>query len=67
MPELLHACSNKSLVVQLHLGELISVDPVGLDALHCLRSGGAELLEVPVYIQLKLDSLSARNAPRRFR
>jgi hypothetical protein len=67
VPELLSACSDKSLVVQLHLGDLISVDPVGLDALHGLRSGGTELLEVPAYIQLKLDRLSSKNAPRRHR
>ena len=41
--------------IHLHLGELISVDAVGLEALHGLRSAGAQLLEVPAYIQLKLD------------
>ena len=67
VPELLNACRDKSLVVELHLGDLISVDPVGLEALHGLHRGGAALIEVPAYIQLKLDSHTAKNPPRHFR
>jgi hypothetical protein len=65
VPELLKVSAGSSLLVRLHLGELISVDAVGLEALHGLKCGGSELLEVPAYIQLKLDTLSARNASRR--
>jgi hypothetical protein len=64
VPELLLVCSNKSLALQLHLGDLISLDAVGLNALHELRRGGAQLLEVPAYIQLKLDILSAKTVSR---
>ena len=62
VPELLEACGQKRLRTQLHLGDLISVDTVGLYALFRLRRAGAELLEVPSYIQLKLDALSERDA-----
>jgi hypothetical protein len=48
------------MAVQLHLGYLISVDAVGLEALHRLRERGATFIEVPAYIQLKLDAYSAR-------
>ena len=65
VPELLKAHAGSVHFVQLHLGELISVDPVGLEALYGLHRAGAELLEVPAYIQLKLNSLTAKNAARR--
>lgn len=65
VPELRIACADKTRGTQLHLGELISVDAAGLEALHLLRCAGAELVEVPAYIQLKLDSISAKNATRR--
>ena len=61
MPELLEACGQKAMRTQLHLGDLISVDTVGLYALLRLRRAGAELLEVPSNIQLKLAALSERN------
>ena len=64
VPELRNLCGDKGLVIQIHLGELISVDAVGLEALHRLRCGGVDLLEVPAYIQFKLDSLSTKRAPR---
>jgi anti-anti-sigma regulatory factor len=59
VPELLEACAAKTLHIRLHLGDLISVDAVGLDALNRLRRGGAQLVEVPTYIQIKLDASSA--------
>ena len=65
VPELLEAHAASVHAVRLHLGELISVDPVGLEALYGLQRAGAQLLEVPAYIQLKLNSLTARNATRR--
>lgn len=64
VPELLKAQAGAS-VVQLHLGDLISVDTVGLEALDGLRRAGAQLVEVPAYIQLKLDSLAAKRAQLR--
>lgn len=61
VPELLETCGQKALRIQLHLGDLISVDTVGLYALQRLRQAGAELLEVPSYIMLKLDALTERS------
>ena len=58
VPDLFNVCAAAS--VQLDLGDLISVDLVGLDALHRLRQGGAVFTEVPEYIQLKLDALATR-------
>jgi len=60
--ELLRACGPQRSTIVLQLGELISVDAVGLDALHSLWAGGSELRNVPNYIQLKLDSLAAKKA-----
>jgi hypothetical protein len=62
VPELFRACGDRALLLELDLAELISVDAVGLEALHSLHQGGATLLEVPAYIQLKLDSLSAKKS-----
>jgi ABC-type transporter Mla MlaB component len=65
VPELLSAHAAAVHNVQLHLGDLISVDTVGLDALCGLQRAGAQFLDVPTYIQLKLDSLSAKRAVHR--
>lgn len=62
VPDLFNVCAAPT-SVQLDLGNLISVDLVGLDALHRLRQGGTVFTEVPAYIQLKLDALATR---RRF-
>ena len=58
VPDLFTVCAATS--VQLDLGNLISVDLVGLDALHRLRQSGAVFTDVPEYIQLKLDALATR-------
>lgn len=60
VPDLVRVCSENVMALQLHLGYLISVDAVGLEALHRLRERGATFIEVPAYIQLKLDAYSAR-------
>jgi hypothetical protein len=66
VPELLRVCDASAVPLQLHLGNLLSVDAVGLETLFRLRQRGAVLTDVPAYIQLKLDSVSARR-PLRFR
>jgi hypothetical protein len=66
VPELLRVCDAAAVPLQLHLGDLISLDAVGLETLHRLEQRGAVLIEVPTYIQLKLNSVSARR-PLRFR
>ena len=50
--------------MRLDLRELISVDAIGLEVLHDLQHDGAQLLEVPTYIQLKLDGLSSKRGTR---
>jgi len=60
VPDLVRVCSENAMALQLHLGYLISVDAVGLEALHQLRERGVTFIEVPAYIQLKLDAYSAR-------
>ena len=58
--DLLEACRGRRHAVRLNLSELMSADVPGLEALHDLRRDGANFVEVPVYIQLKLDALSSR-------
>ena len=65
VPDLLGVCADRHALLLLNLGNLISVDAVGLETLHRLRERGATLLEVPAYIQLKLDAFSARQPLRR--
>jgi hypothetical protein len=60
VPDLVRVCSESAMALQLHLGYLISVDVVGLETLHRLRERGATFIDVPAYIQLKLDAFSAR-------
>lgn len=55
VPELLHACEGTSRL-QLDLKDMVSADAAGIDALRRIRARGAELLNVPGYIQLKLGS-----------
>lgn len=62
VPELLHAHAAAAQVVRLHLGQLVSVDAAGLDVLRRLRRGGTAFLEVPVYIQLKIDAARNRDS-----
>jgi anti-anti-sigma regulatory factor len=64
VPALLEACAETALPIRLDLGDLISFDAAGLQALHSLRQDAVELLAVPTYIQLRLDKLSARSAAR---
>jgi anti-anti-sigma regulatory factor len=60
--ELLEVARGGRRAVHLDLGELMSVDTVGLEVLHDLRHDGARLVDVPAYIQLKLDSLASRRS-----
>ena len=63
--ELLEASRASHQLVRLDLSELMSVDAIGLQTLHDIRRHGAELLDAPAYIQLKLESLSAKESKRR--
>jgi hypothetical protein len=55
VPELLCACEDGG-ALQLDLTDLVSADVAGIEALQRVRARGANLVGVPGYIQLKLDS-----------
>jgi hypothetical protein len=55
VPELLRACADPG-PLQLDLTELVSADVAGVEAIQRVRAGGARLIGVPGYIQMKLDS-----------
>ena len=62
VPELLKVCMPRG-PVALVLNELVSADVAGIEALRRLQDGGASLLDVPAYIQMRLDSLAADRPP----
>jgi hypothetical protein len=55
VPDLLEVCVDV-LPLELDLGDLVSADPAGIEALQRLRARGATLVGAPGYLQLKLDS-----------
>lgn len=57
IPDLLVACGDVSATLRVDLTDVVSTDPIAVEALCRLRASGAQLVGVPVYIQLKLDSL----------
>lgn len=57
VPDLLSVCADSAHVRELNLHHLVSVDPVGLSALQRLRERGITLVDVPTYIQMKLEAL----------
>lgn len=63
VPELLSACGGPE-PVQVDLSELVSADVAGLDALQRVRAGGATLVGVPGYIQMRLDGTGNSGARR---
>ena len=63
IPDLLQAHAAAGRPVLLHLGDLVSVDAAGLDVLCRLQRSGTQLVDVPVYIQLKIDTALSRELP----
>lgn len=63
VPDLLRACADAVGSVHIDLSELVSADPVGIDALHRVRATGVRLIGVPAYIELKLDAAASERAP----
>ncbi len=59
IPDLLVACGEISAALHLDLTDVVSADAIAVDALWRLHGGGAQLVGVPQYIQLKFDSLSS--------
>lgn len=58
IPDLLLACGEISTALRVDLTDVMTTSPRAVEALRRIRDGGAHLIGVPVYIQLKLDSLS---------
>jgi hypothetical protein len=64
--DFIETCVKAGVPLRVDLRELISTDAVGLDALLRVREMGATLESVPIYLQLKIDSLARerRATPR---
>lgn len=60
VPDLLNVCAGGTIRVRVDLTDVVSADLVAVNALGRLREAGAELVGVPIYIQLKLDSIAGR-------
>jgi hypothetical protein len=54
--DLLVACGEISPTLRVDLTDVLSIDPIAVDALGRIRDAGAQLVGVPGYIQFKLDS-----------
>ena len=62
VPDLIQVChQSSSTAIILDLEELISTDPVGMDALRRMERRGVRLIDVPEYVRLELDTLERRN------
>ena len=60
IPDLLIACGEISAALRVDLAEVVSADPIAVEALRRLRNGGAQVVGMPKYIELKLDALPPR-------
>ena len=60
VPDLLLACGVISTALRVDLTDVLSTDPIAVEALQRIRDSGAQLVGVPGYIQLKLDSLGRK-------
>jgi hypothetical protein len=56
VPDLLTACGETTGRVRVDLSDVLSIDPIAIDALRRVREAGAELVGAPRYMQFKLDS-----------
>lgn len=62
VPELMGMCSNPPDAYRLDLGELVSADGAGLDALRRLRAAGAQIIRMPRFIELLLGDAPEQRA-----
>lgn len=60
VPDLMIACGEISAALRVDLTDVVSTDVIALEALRRIRDDGAQLIGVPKYIQIKLDSLAPR-------
>ena len=58
VPDLLRVCAENAGLARIDLGELVSADGVGHEALHRLRTSGVEIVNAPRFIELTLDTMS---------
>ena len=58
VPDLFTACAESTGKLRLDLSDMLSADPIAIDALRRVRDAGAELVGVARYLQFKLDSLA---------
>ena len=66
VPDLMTACDEFRALVRLDLGDLVSTDPSGLEALLLMQQRGAELEGASPYVALQLEGArSEHGAPSR--
>ena len=59
----LEACAGAGASPVLDLRDLVSADPIGLDALLRMQAQGARLVGLPEYMRLKLELLGRERRP----
>ena len=60
VPDLLIACGEAPGPVRVDLTDVMSIDAIGVDALRRVEKAGAQLVGVPRYLRLKLESRGSR-------
>jgi hypothetical protein len=60
IPDLMLACGECSAALRVDLTDVVSTDTIAVEALRRICDGGAQLVGVPMYLQIKLDSLAPR-------
>jgi hypothetical protein len=60
VPDLMNACGAISPALRLDLIDVVSADAIAIDVLRRIRSGGAQIVGAPKYIELTLDTLPPR-------
>ena len=58
VPDLLAACREATCSVRVDLSDLLTADPIAIDALRRVRAAGAEVAGIPRFLLAKLDSES---------
>jgi hypothetical protein len=61
VPDLLAACAAPADPPLVVLDELVSADAVGVDALLRIEQHGAQLVGLPEYLRIELDTLARRH------
>ena len=56
VPDLLAACRETTCSVRVDLSDLLTADPIAIDALRRVREAGVEMVGLPRYLLAKLDS-----------